>query len=367
LIGVLGGGQLGRMLALAGVPLGHDFTFVDPAPDACAAVLGRHLKADFDDPEALLELARTCEVVTFEFERVPTRAATRVGLSTLIRPGPRALEAGQDRLGEKELFESLGMEVTDYAAASAPTDLVDAIARTGLPAVVKTRTEGYDGKGQSVLRSQSDVARAEEGLAGWPLIVEAQVDFDRELSIIAARSVDGDVVCYPLIENHHHDGILRLSLAPAPNVQASVQSTAESHARSLLEHLDYVGVVAIELFQVGDRLLANEFAPRVHNSGHWTIEGAATSQFENHVRAITSVTLGPATPTAYSAMVNLIGVAPSPADALRIEGAHLHLYGKTPREGRKVGHLTLIDDSSEHLRTCLERVVGLPGTKLPEV
>ncbi|MGH2735881.1 MAG: 5-(carboxyamino)imidazole ribonucleotide synthase [Actinomycetota bacterium] len=349
LIGVLGGGQLGRMLALAGHQLGLEFTFVDPAPDACAGSLGRHLVATYDDPAALDELVRTCEVVTFEFERVPAAAAERLSGSVAVRPRARALLVGQDRVIEKKLFSKLGLEVPRFAQASSRYELDEAIEVAGLPAVIKTRTEGYDGKGQVVVGDRAELDRAWELLGGKQLIVEELVPFERELSLIAVRAGDGTTVFYPPVENRHEEGILRSSRAPALGLAPALRDRAEHGVSALLALLDYVGVLAVEFFQAGDRLLANEFAPRVHNSGHWTIEGAVASQFENHLRAVCGLPLGSTEAPGHAVMLNCIGDLPDQAEVLAIEGAHLHRYGKSPRPGRKVGHVTLVGGAPDDL------------------
>jgi 5-(carboxyamino)imidazole ribonucleotide synthase len=311
------------MLALAGIPLGLSFRFLDPSPDAPAAEVGELLVGEFDDPDLLDRLADGAAAVTYEFENVPVAAAARVGAV----PAAAALEASQDRLVEKQLFRRLGIPTPKF------DDEVDSF-----PAILKTRRLGYDGKGQRLVEAWqgSDPGH----------VLEERVPFDRELSLLAARGADGDTRFYPLVENVHEDGILRTSRAPAA---AAPQAEAEEYATKLLEGLGYVGVLALELFDVGGRLLANEFAPRVHNTGHWTIEGAATSQFENHLRAVLGLPLG-STESRRSVMVNLIGSVPVSEDVLRVLGAHLHLYGKEPRPGRKLGHVTLVDPTAERER-----------------
>ena len=320
IVGVIGGGQLGRMLALAGIPLGLSFRFLDPSPDAPAAEVGELILGDYDDPELLDRLADGAAAVTYEFENVPVAAAERVGAI----PAAAALQASQDRLVEKLLFRELGI----------PTPRIDDEVET-LPAILKTRRLGYDGKGQRLVETW-------EG-PGPSHVLEERVPFDRELSLLAVRAADGATRFYPLVENVHEGGILRVSRAPAANAP---QAEAEEYGARLLDELGYVGVLALELFDVGGRLLANEFAPRVHNTGHWTIEGAATSQFENHLRAILGLPLGP-TESRPSVLVNLIGSLPRSQDVLGIPGAHLHLYGKEPRPGRKLGHITLVEPTPE--------------------
>jgi 5-(carboxyamino)imidazole ribonucleotide synthase len=355
-VGVLGGGQLARMLALAGVPLGLRFVFLDPAPDACAAGLGEHLCGAYDDPQALLQFARKVDLVTYEFENVPVSSVAQLAEQVPVCPGVRALAAARDRLYEKTLFNELDIPTPEFAQVDSLSDLERAVARLGLPAVLKTRSLGYDGKGQRVLREPRDLAAAWEALGGAGLILEAFVPFERELSLLGVRDHAGGLAFYPLAENQHRDGILRLSRCRPGD---ALEAVARAYVRRLLEHLDYVGVLALELFQVGGRLLANEMAPRVHNSGHWTIEGAQTSQFENHLRAILGLPLGDTAAVDHSAMVNLVGRTPEPAAVLALPGAHLHLYGKSPRPGRKLGHVTLRTAQAEDLELTLDRLLRL--------
>jgi 5-(carboxyamino)imidazole ribonucleotide synthase len=336
-VGILGGGQLARMIALAGHPLGIACTFLDPAREACAGAVGELIVDRYDSAEGLDQLAERGDVVTFEFESVPAESAARLADRVAVRPPPGALEVAQDRLNEKRLFEQLGIDTPRFAAVGSQGDLDD----WPLPSVLKTRRLGYDGKGQRLLRTASDSRSAFSEMGGVPMIVEQLVEFDRELSIIGVRGLDGSLSCYPLVENHHRDGILRITQAPAPELTPAVELLAERYMRLLMERLEYVGVLALELFQVGDRLLANEIAPRVHNSGHWTIEGAETSQFENHLRAVCGLPLGSTALRAPATMVNLVGGAPPLADLAAIDHAHVHLYGKSPRPGRKLGHVTV--------------------------
>ncbi|MDX6519728.1 MAG: 5-(carboxyamino)imidazole ribonucleotide synthase [Gaiellales bacterium] len=336
-VGILGGGQLARMIALAGHPLGVPCSFLDPSPEACAGPVGELVVDAYDSAAGLDRLASTCDLVTFEFESVPAAAAERLAAQVAVHPPAQALAIAQDRVHEKRVFQELGIETARFWAIDSQADLEAA----ALPGVLKTRRLGYDGKGQRVLRDRDDMTGAFTALGTVPLIAEQLVEFERELSIVAVRGRDGGVACYPLVENHHRDGILRVTHAPAPGLTPELQALGESHARLLLDRLDYVGVLALELFQVGDSLLANEMAPRVHNSGHWTIEGAETSQFENHLRAVCGLPLGSTELRTPSTMVNLIGGTPPLAELAAIEGAHVHLYGKAPRPGRKLGHVTV--------------------------
>lgn len=360
-IGILGGGQLGRMLALAGYPLGLRFRTLDLSPDAPAGQVSELMAADFNDTDALKRFARGLDIVTYEFENVPVDPARFLSRRVAVFPPPEALEAAQDRLTEKRFFEHLGIPTPAFVAVDTWDDLKTALNDMGLPAVLKTRRFGYDGKGQMVIRKTEDVSGAWQSLGGVPLILEGFVAFEREVSILAVRSRNGETVFYPLIENHHHDGILRLSLCPTPGTTSELQREAEAYARSVLEALNYVGVLAIEFFERDGHLLANEMAPRVHNSGHWTIEGAEVSQFENHLRAITGWPLGSTATVGYSAMVNLIGTLPDLRTVLAMDNVHLHLYGKAPRPNRKLGHITLRTTSQEARDAGLARLSQIVG------
>jgi 5-(carboxyamino)imidazole ribonucleotide synthase len=352
-LGILGGGQLGRMIALAGYPLGVTSTVLEPSGGSSAAQVCAHIPGEFDDYQALYELAKASDVVTFEFENVPVESARWLAQRAPVFPPPRALEVSQERLAEKRFFESLGIPTPPFASVESEADFRAAVKEVGLPAVVKTRRFGYDGKGQAVIRTPGEADAAWQRLGGRPLILEGFVQFDRELSILAARGRDGRIVTYPLVENTHIGGILHRSVAPAGDTGEELAERAADFASRVLTELDYVGVLCIEWFQDGPRLLANEMAPRVHNSGHWTIEGAATSQFENHVRAVCGLPLGTAAAVGHSAMYNFIGSAPPAAEVLANPDAHLHLYGKSFRPGRKVGHVTLRAGSADELREKL--------------
>ena len=357
-VGILGGGQLGYMLALAGYPLDFHFRFLDPSPQAPVGRIAPRVTADYTDLEALDKFASGLALVTYEFENVPVEAVRHLAKRLPVYPPPQALEAAQDRLSEKTLFQKLGIPTTEFLPIGSPEELQQGIRKLGLPAVLKTRRLGYDGKGQWVLRTREDVTNLEMEFPAAALILENFVSFTRELSILAVRGRGGETAFYPLVENHHRGGILRLSLAPAPRLTAALQREAENAARRILEALDYVGVLAVELFECGGRLLANEIAPRVHNSGHWSIEGAVTSQFENHLRAVAGLPLGETRALGYSAMLNLIGEVPDPAELLTVPDAHLHLYGKALRPGRKVGHVTLRGDSAEQLAGGMRLLPG---------
>jgi len=339
-VGIVGGGQLGRMLALAGYPLGLDFLFLDRTTDTPAGQLAPSLTGEFTDRTLLRALAAKSEVITFDWENISVESLRALGRSTRISPPLAALEISQDRIAEKRLFERLSIPTTRYAAVDSRAGLERALKKVGLPGVLKTRRLGYDGKGQAVVRSREAAFEAFDKLAGSGLIYEEFVAFDYEVSIIGARSPRGELAVYPLNRNRHREGILRLTRAPW-DVPA-LERKATMHLCKILRHFDYSGVLNVEFFVRGGELYANETAPRVHNSGHWTIEGAATSQFENHLRAILNLPLGATTPRAHTAMINLIGEMPAIDSVLALAEAHWHDYGKAPRPGRKLGHVTLL-------------------------
>ena len=343
MIGVLGGGQLGRMLALAAARLGFDVTVLEPEPDCPASrVAARTLTAPYDDPDALEELARTCKVVTFEFENVPAAVVDRLeAFGAVAAPGRLALATAQDRVAEKTFLRAQGLAVADFAEINTASDIAAALPRLGSRGLLKTRREGYDGKGQTWVQGPEDAQAAFARIDGRPAILEAAVPFVRELSVIAARGRDGSVACYPPGENHHENGVLRTTLAPA-DISPETLAQAEAIARTALTALDYVGVIGVELFELpGGALVVNEFAPRVHNSGHWTLDGCEVDQFEQHVRAIAGWPLGPTAPLARVEMQNLLGFEAEDWVRLAAEpDARLWLYGKHhPREGRKMGHV----------------------------
>jgi 5-(carboxyamino)imidazole ribonucleotide synthase len=344
-VGIIGAGQLGQMLGVAAAQLGLDCVFLDPSENPPASSVGRVIAAAFDDRKALAALATACDVITYEFENVPVAAVRSIASGCAVFPPPQALEYAQDRLAEKRLFESLQIPVAGYRAIDSVNDLKQAAETLELPLVVKTRRLGYDGKGQAVLQHREDAERVFESLGGQDLIAEQFVQFDREVSAIGARGTDGRVVTYALSENEHHAGILRVSRAPAAGAQ--LRALADDYLDRLMTKLHYVGVLALELFVEGDRLLANEFAPRVHNSGHWTIEGARTSQFENHLRAITGTALADASTVGFPGMVNIIGTMPADLSVFEAANAVLHDYGKEARPGRKLGHVTIVASSIE--------------------
>jgi 5-(carboxyamino)imidazole ribonucleotide synthase len=355
-VGILGGGQLGRMLGEAGHAIGVDCVFYDPSPDACAQAFGELIVGKYSDEKQLRIFAEKVELITYEFENVPTDTVEFLLKFRPVSPPLHALATAQDRVLEKEFFRSLGVATAPFRAVENVDQLNDALKEIGTPSVLKTRRMGYDGKGQVVIKKESDAAAAWEAIGENPAILEGFVPFDRELSIIAVRGKDGTSACYPLVENEHRDGILRVSQAPAKN-SAKLQGVAENFATLALDALNYVGVLAIELFEVSGKLLVNEMAPRVHNSGHWTIEGAKTSQFENHLRAVTGMPLGSTEVVGESVMVNIIGKLPDEHALSEIPGVHVHLYGKTERAGRKLGHVTLTKTASDRaLPALLEKI-----------
>jgi 5-(carboxyamino)imidazole ribonucleotide synthase len=350
------------MLALAGIPLGCSFVFVDPSAGAPAAIVGEQLVCDYSDPIGQAALA-ACHVVTYEFESVPVEAADSLAARVPVFPPPKALRIAQDRWLEKSCFRQLGLSTAPFDAVSSPAELAHAVEKLGTPAVLKTRRFGYDGKGQFVLRRPEDVDAAWAAVAGAPCILEGFVRFERELSLLSVRSKSGQTAFYPLVENHHEHGILRKTVSPAARVSPDLQGLAERYATQLLEHLDYVGVLALELFQVGETLIANEIAPRVHNSGHFSIEGSRTSQFENHLRAILGLPLGDPAALGPCCMLNLVGSLPLSAEVLAVPDAHLHLYGKNPRPGRKVGHLTVRAETERELEAKVTTLLAIAGVR----
>src|SRR5215207_9562407 len=338
-IGILGAGQLGRMLVLAGYPLGMRFRFLDPASDSPAGLLAEHLAFDYSDTSALERFAGGLDVITYEFENVPEETARYLEKFIPVYPPPLALEKAQDRLIEKSFFCGLGIPTPVFT-----TDFENSHS-IGFPAILKTRRLGYDGKGQVVVGSDTELKIGLKSGNSEELILEEFIPFERELSLIGVRNRAGDMRFYPLVENHHDEGILRLSLVSG-DISPTLQKQAEEYAMKVMSALEYVGVLTIEFFEKEGRLLANEMAPRVHNSGHWTIEGAVTSQFENHLRAVTDLPLGSTRALGHSAMINLLGRMPPRAKLLAEPGLHVHDYGKQARPGRKLGHCTLIEPSA---------------------
>lgn len=358
-VGILGGGQLARMMALSGAPLGLRFLVMDTVADACAGQFAPLIVGDWRDENALGQFASQVDVATFDFENVPAESAQWLADRIPVFPQPRALAVAQDRLAEKTLFRQLGIPVPEFAAIASREELESAIAQLGTPCILKTRRLGYDGKGQFRIKSAADSAAAWDALGAQAetvgLILESFVAFERELSVVAVRGRDGEFRTWPLTENWHVDGVLSASLAPA-KVDAAMTQTAFAYAKKLAEALDYVGVFALELFCRDGVLLANELAPRVHNSGHWTIEGSETSQFQNHLRAVLGLPLGDTRMVGMACMLNWIGSMPDANAVLSEAGGHWHDYGKESRAGRKVGHATLRADSAADLAATLQRV-----------
>jgi 5-(carboxyamino)imidazole ribonucleotide synthase len=354
-IGVIGAGQLGRMLALAGYPLALQFRFLDSSADSPGGQVAPIVTGAFDDPQSLERLAAEVDLVTYEFENVPVSALQQVSQTHAVHPPVDALRVSQDRLLEKQLFEKLRIPTPPFRAVESLDELRAAVRELGYPSVLKTRRLGYDGKGQRYIRKPTDVEAAWSALGSAPLILEGYVDFEREVSVVGARSTTGEVRAYPIVANTHRDGILRVTLAP--HRHPTLQKAAEMHLKRVMKHFDYAGVLTIEFFVQRGRLIANEMAPRVHNSGHWTIEGAITSQFENHLRAILGLPLGETAPVGHAAMINFIGQLPPRDDLLGVPGLHWHDYGKAPRPGRKIGHCTVVAASAVERDRLVRKVL----------
>lgn len=367
LIAVLGGGQLGRMLAIAGHSLGFRFRFLDPDPGACAGQVGELVVGAYDDPEALRQLIEGASAVTYEFENVPARAAAwleangpAAGLP--LSPSSRSLEIAQDRLLEKQFFAAHGIAVQPFADVAQPEDLDGAAATVGFPAMLKTRRFGYDGKGQCRVDSAAALRPAWASLGWQPCILEAYVPFEREVSIVAVRGRDGQIRSWPVTRNEHRRGILWRS--DVADEHPSVAQAAQRAIESVMTGLGHVGVLAIEFFVRGGSLIANEMAPRVHNSGHWTMDGAVTCQFENHLRAVAGLPLGAVEALGPATMFNLIGGRPALEELLGVPGAKVHLYGKEPRDGRKLGHVNLLNAGPAELAR-VEAICARSNAALP--
>lgn len=355
-LGILGGGQLARMLALAAAPLGVRVRAYDPNSDGCASDVCELVSGRFDDHARLREFADGLDAITYEFENVPTDAVDLLSSLVPVRPGAQSLRLSQDRVLEKQALTEAGFEVAPWQQVDSENDLEHAIASIGSPAILKTRRGGYDGKGQAIIAEAAEAPRAWASIEGRPAILESKLRFQRELSLVAVRGTDGSMAFYPLVENEHRRGILRVTIAPALGVDANLQRQAEAMAEQLMMSLDHVGVLTIEFFEVQGRLVANEFAPRVHNSGHWTIDGAATSQFENHVRAVLGMPLGPTTARTPTVMLNCVGAMPDRATVLGEPSAKFHDYRKPARPGRKVGHVNLLGVDPARAHEAAERL-----------
>ena len=353
-IGVLGAGQLGRMLALSAYPLGHQMRFLALSEEDPSSLLGKTFIHN-NNPEMVSNFADSSDIVTYESENTDVTIVNEISKNTKVYPSDKSLYISQHRGREKALLDTLKIPCAPYQMVNSLDDLKSAIKNIGIPSILKTATDGYDGKGQFLIKSEAQIDEAWEKMSGVDAILEGFINFKRELSLIAVRGIDGSLEYYPLVENSHHEGILRLTLAPAQNISVSLQNKAEEYMSSLLKEIKHVGVLTIELFESDDDLLVNEIAPRVHNSGHWTIEGAQTSQFENHIRAITESPLGQTTMTSkFSAMINIIGVHGPIQKVLKTKNAHLHLYNKAERTGRKLGHITLTSNSIDELNKTVD-------------
>jgi 5-(carboxyamino)imidazole ribonucleotide synthase len=344
-LAILGGGQLAQMLSLAAYPLGIRTVCLDTNAAACSRDITTLLTGEFNDTALLDQLLADADAVTFETENIPLACAEYVASKKPLFPSRQALEVTQDRLHEKNFFQSLQVPTAPFFDITSEAELTKALEQTGFPAILKTRRLGYDGKGQFVVKSKADIATAWEQRKSAGLILEGFVNFDYEVSLISVRSQSGETAFYPLVRNHHESGILHHS--DAPFAHAELQQLAQAHAEKILNELNYVGVLTIEFFFDGKQLIANEMAPRVHNSGHWTIEGAQTSQFENHIRAVCGLPLGSTEAIGQSFMLNLVGDIIDPENGPQLPGLHYHLYGKAPRPGRKLGHITLCDTDAE--------------------
>ena len=363
-VGVLGGGQLGQMLTVAGYPLGIKTSCFDSTIDVPAGLVGTVIPGDIADSAKVRRWASHVDVITYEFENFPAELVADLAEIKPVCPGPGALAAAQDRWHEKRLFNELDIPVTPFRAIDSERDLAQALDELGSPVLVKTRVGGYDGKGQLKVQQGDDLSAFRQLLAENELIAEQIVPFSAEVSAIGVRDASGDFACYPIVENSHRKGILHATVAPA-GLGPQLRAEGEGYVRTLVDHLNYVGVLTLEMFVVNNRLLANEFAPRVHNSGHWTIEGADTSQFENHLRAITGLPLGSTALRSPTAMVNIVGALPDLGPILSMPGAHLHLYGKTARVGRKLGHVTVTARDDAEMKLRLKQIQKLLANQLP--
>lgn len=348
-VGVLGAGQLGRMLAIAGYPLGQKFGFYGMSDDEPSALLG-HMHIQSDDANTLKELVEFSDVLTYESENTDVAMVEEICKTKPVYPGVKSLFVSQHRGREKRTFQRLDIPCAPFVLVNSLEELRAAVEKIGVPSILKTATEGYDGKGQFLIKDDEQIEEAWKTIGDQELILEGFVDFKRELSMVAVRNADNHHVFYPLVQNVHHKGVLRYTIAPAQEIAEETQKLAEDYMQSLLDDLDHVGVLTLELFETEYGLVANEMAPRVHNSGHWTIEGAQTSQFENHIRAICGLPLGSTEPRQpIAAMVNIIGETGPVEKVLEKPNAYLHLYDKAEREGRKLGHFTLLSDSQDAL------------------
>ena len=352
-IGILGAGQLGRMLAIAAYPLGHQMAFVAKSVNEPSALLGQTF-VNAGNQKTINQIINASDVITYESENTDIEIVKEISKNTAVYPSAKSLFTAQHRGREKAIFDKLNIPCAPYQMVNSIADLKKAVDKISLPAILKTATEGYDGKGQFIIKAHNEIAQAWQSMNGAEAILEEFINFKRELSLIAVRGIDNSHKYYPLVENTHHNSILRLTIAPAENISAKLQDQAEHYMQTLLDEMEHIGVLTIELFETANGLVINEMAPRVHNSGHWSIEGARTSQFENHIRAITASPLGDTTcMQQYCAMINIIGKHGPVYKVLKINNAHLHLYGKTEHEGRKLGHITITANTLNELNTTL--------------
>ncbi|MCF6345887.1 MAG: 5-(carboxyamino)imidazole ribonucleotide synthase [Thiomicrorhabdus sp.] len=357
-IGVLGAGQLGRMLALSGAPLKKMFSFYGQSNQEPAAQLG-HPFFSSQDANGLADLIDFADVITYESENTDVALIREIAKTTPVYPAEKSLYTAQHRGREKALFDQLDIPCAPYQIVDSLDSLKVAVEEVGLPAVLKTTTEGYDGKGQFVLKEARQIEQAWSEIGGRELVLEGFVNFQRELSIIAVRNANNEHVYYPLVQNVHHDGILRYTIAPARNLTEAIQKEAEAYMQRLLDELDHVGVLTLELFDTLDGLIANEMAPRVHNSGHWTQDGAETDQFENHVRAISGMPLGDTTACQpIAAMINIIGQVGDTEKVLEMPNVFLHLYDKEERPNRKLGHINIVAETEEGLFDVFKKLAS---------
>lgn len=361
-IGILGGGQLARMMALSGYPLGFEFVFFDPAADSCAGQVGELITAEYHNELALEEFCQKVDIITIDFENVPVDSLRYVQKKKPVFPSPEVLEIAQDRLLEKEFCHSCGIPTTDFATVNSLSELKFAAKKFNHDAILKTRRMGYDGKGQYRITKASDINQIPDSLLQQDLILEQRVPFVREVSVLVARNGLGDITHWPLCENKHKEGILTTTIVPAKHSELD-EMTIE-YAKQLAVALNYVGVLVIEFFQTEDGVFVNEMAPRVHNSGHWTIEGAATSQFENHLRAGLNLPLGSTQMKGMAAMLNWIGAFPDNILSITEQDLFWHVYGKEPRAGRKIGHSTLLAATPQELHDKIVDLVKKLGVQL---
>lgn len=361
-IGILGGGQLARMMALAGYPLGFKFVFFDPKESACAGQVGPLTVADYGNEVAIEEFCQQVDCVTLDFENVPVETLRHIAKKKPVFPSPDVLAIAQDRLLEKQFCHSIGVSTAEFEPINGLSELKFAARKYDFSAILKTRRMGYDGKGQFLIKSEQDISQIPTDVFDNDLILEKIVPFEREVSVIVARTQSGDIKTWPLCENKHKDGILTTTMVPAK--PHDLDEKAFEYAIKMAESLQYVGVMVVEFFQTNNQVMVNEFAPRVHNSGHWTIEGSHTSQFENHLRAGLDLPLGDTGMEGMAAMLNWIGAFPEKIHHLTDVGLHWHIYGKKAKPGRKIGHSTLTAPDPQQLHDKILQLVNRLGVQL---